>query len=43
MKKNSQVVEINQKKISESEIMILEKGFRMGKRKFKSRAEIYER
>lgn len=35
--------EINQRKIAESEIELLEKGFKMGKLKFKSRAELYER
>jgi predicted transcriptional regulator len=35
--------EIAQKKISENELKFLEKGFKMGKFKFKSRAELYER
>jgi hypothetical protein len=35
--------EIVQKKISESELKLLENGFKMGKLKFKSRAELYER
>lgn len=37
------VDEIMQKKISERELELLEKGFKMGKLKFKSRAELYER
>lgn len=32
-----------QKNISERELKLLEKGFKMGKFKFKSRAELYER
>lgn len=32
-----------QKKIAERELKLLEKGFKMGKFKFKSRAELYER
>jgi predicted transcriptional regulator len=35
--------EITQKKIAENELSLLEKGFKMGKFKFKSRAELYER
>lgn len=35
--------EIAQKRIAENELKLLEKGFEMGKRKFKSRAELYER
>ena len=37
------VDEILQKKISERELELLEKGFKMGKIKFKSREELYER
>lgn len=32
-----------QKNIAEKELRLLEKGFKMGKFKFKSRAELYER
>jgi len=35
--------EISQRKISERELELLEKGFKMGKIKFKSREELYER
>jgi predicted transcriptional regulator len=35
--------EIIQKKISESELKLMDKGFKMGKLKFKSREELYER
>lgn len=35
--------EIMQKRIAESELKLLEKGFEMGEFKFKSRAELYER
>ncbi len=35
--------EILQKRIAESELKLLEKGFEMGKFKLKSRAELYER
>ncbi|VVB94725.1 Uncharacterised protein [uncultured archaeon] len=35
--------EINQKKISESELNLMDKGFKMGKLKFKSREELHER
>jgi hypothetical protein len=35
--------EIMQKRIADNELKLLEKGFKMGKFKFKSRAELYER
>jgi hypothetical protein len=35
--------EIMQKRIVDNELKLLEKGFKMGKFKFKSRAELYER
>ncbi len=35
--------EVSQNKISQRELELLEKGFKMGKIKFKSREELYER
>ncbi|MCZ7372163.1 MAG: hypothetical protein O8C59_05415 [Candidatus Methanoperedens sp.] len=35
--------EIRQKKISESELKLMEKGFKMGKFRFNAREELYER
>ena len=35
--------EVTQKQISERELRILDKGFNMGKFKFKTREELYER
>ncbi len=35
--------EVTQKQIAERELIILDKGFNMGKLKFKTREELYER